>query len=363
MADLLLNGRFLTRPGTGVDRVATELTAALIRQVLPPGLGNLHVLHPPRPLAGGQTIPRAVTARARSLSPGLPGPLWEQAALCRLRPTDWLLSLCNTGPVLRRRQVVMLHDAQVFQQPEAYSPVFRRWYRFVLPRLGRRAAMVLTVSHHARRQLERCGVVPQGRARVVANGADHILRFPPDPATLARHGLRRGGYILAIGSLALHKNLGRLQQAAQARAGHPVPLVLAGGGDRAVFQAHNMHPGPGLRLLGRVSDGELRALYEGALALALPSLTEGFGLPAAEAMLCGCPVIASTGGALPEVCGTAALLVDPLDVRGWRAAMEQVEADPLLCARLSADGRRRAQTFTWEAAAKTLIRHLRDLPK
>ena len=342
MADLILNGRFLSRPPTGVDRVAAELTAALMARGLPGRFGALRVSRPGR-------YP-------------LPGQIWEQTALARRDPRDWLLSLCNIGPVLRARQVVMLHDAQAFLQPGSYTPAFRAWYHLALPRLARRAAMVLTVSRHARAELEACGIVPPGKARVVPNGGDHILRVPPDPGTLRHRGLRPQGYILAIGSLAPHKNLATLIAAARARTRPSLPLVIAGGGDLSVFRDHGITPAPDVRLLGRVSDGELRALYDNALALAFPSRAEGFGLPPLEAMFCGCPVIATTAGAVPWICGDAALPVAPDNVCGWRAAMERVAGDPALRARMRAQGYARAARFTWAAAADRLAGCLEGLP-
>lgn len=113
------------------------------------------------------------------------------------------------------------------------------------------------------------------------------------------------------------------------------------------------------RCIGRVSDAELKALYAGPLALAFPSLTEGFGLPPVEAMLCGCPVIATTGGAVPEICGDAARYVDPTDLPGWTAALEQIATDATLRQTLAAKGRIRAARYTWAGAAEAVMMALR----
>ncbi|MGR3630879.1 MAG: glycosyltransferase family 4 protein [Limimaricola soesokkakensis] len=362
MVDLVLNGRFLMRPPTGVDRVASELVAALLEHGLPSRFGGFSAIRPRGDTVRPEERPKAILDAATTSASKLGGHGWEQLALARARPRDWLLSLCNTGPVLRSRQVVMMHDAQAFRQPESYSRAFVRWYGTMQPMLGRRAAMVLTVSEHARADLERFGVVPKGKARVVPNGADHVLRLAPDTETLKRHGLEPGRFLLALGSLAPHKNLAMLVRAARARSDRSIPLVIAGGGDAGVFADGGITPSEDVRMLGRVSDAELRALYDNATALAFPSITEGFGLPPAEAMFCGCPVIASTGGAVPEVCGEAALSLDPNDADGWRAAMERVCAAPELRSRLAQAGRARVQRFTWKAAAATLAGHLEDLP-
>lgn len=361
MSQLILNGRFLTRAATGVDRVAMELVAALLARGLPEPFDKLITLAPNGPVVDEAERPAAILAALKPAKAGLKGHPWEQFALARTQPRDWLLSLCNTGPITRARQVVMIHDGQVFTQPQSYSRSFRTLYHLIQPRLARAAAMVLTVSDHSKRELERLKVIPEGKARVVHNGADHILRTSPDETVLERHGLAPGGYLLAIGSLAPHKNLPTAVAAANARADTSMPLVIAGGGNSAVFAEAGIAASETVKPIGRVSDAELRALYSHAAALVFPSFTEGFGLPAAEAMMCGTPVIASTGGAIPEVCGEAALLIDPNDRAGWTAALTKVCADPALRQRLSDAGRQRVARFTWENSADTLAGHLAEL--
>ncbi|MFC4440900.1 glycosyltransferase family 4 protein [Caulobacter henricii] len=289
----------------------------------------------------------------------LGGQVWEQFELPSMRGDRCLFSPCNTGPMAVRDQVVLIHDAQPWLQPEAYSPAFRAWYRFLLPQLARRARVVLTISEYSRVQLERFGVVPPGKARVVLNGADHILKISPDPDTLGRHGLIPGGYLLALGNLSPHKNLAMLMRAAAARPAGQPPLVIAGGGNSRVFADASLAPPPGVRLLGRISDGELRALYAHAAAFVFPSLTEGFGLPPLEAMLCGCPTVVSRAGAIPEVCGDASAYVDPTDEAGWIRAMVEVAAlgADARQARVQ-DGLQHAATFTWARAARQVVDHL-----
>lgn len=340
---LALNARFATRPLSGVDRVAQELTRALV------ALGDevdIVALAPRAPLLAELPVP---ITHGR-----LKGQAWEQLELPAARGDRLLFSPCNTGPVTVRDQVVLIHDAQPWLQPEAYSPAFRAWYRLMLPRLARRARVVLTISEYSRVQLEQFGIVPAGKAQVVPNGADHILRVDPDPDTLARHSLIPGGYLLALGNLSPHKNLARLMRAAAVRPAGQPPLIIAGGGNSRVFVDAGLEPPPGVRLLGRVSDGELRALYTHATALVFPSLTEGFGLPPLEAMLCGCPTVVSRAGAIPEICGDASLYVDPTDESGWTRAMVDIETSPERRQSLIDVGRRRAAGFTWARSAKVI---------
>ena len=351
-----VNARFLTRPATGVDRVAIEIISALAQR---PDVARLTLLHPKADkLHVGWLGHLDAGSRAKmDLHPlgSRSGHLWEQLDLAPAQPGSLLLSLCGTGPVLRRNQAVMIHDAQVWDAAPSFSPAFRLAYRILLPTIARTARHVLTVSQFAKGRLEDLRIVPQGKTRVVLNGADHMRRFAPDPATLQRYGLVAGEFFLAIGSLAPHKNLRRLTEAAMARAPGGPDLIVAGGANSKVFADAGLAAGTGVRFIGRVSDAELSALYQGALALAFPSLTEGFGLPPLEAMVCGCPVIATTGGAVPEICGDAAIFVDPSDSAGWTAALERVAADPALRAGLVTKGHARAAIYTWAKAADAVM--------
>lgn len=356
---LSVNARFLTRPATGVDRVAIELLVALARR---PDVARLDLLHPAgRALHADWVL--ALPGDLRSRFHLLPlgrrqGHLWEQLDLARAQPDRLLLSLCSTGPALRQRQAVMIHDAQVWDAPDSFSRGFRLAYRALLPVVARRAQHVLTVSEFARRRLQDLGIAPQGKPRVILNGADHILRVAADPAALTRHGLVPGGYFFAIGNLAPHKNLARLAEAAALREKGAPELIVAGGMNARVFASAGLQDRPGVRFIGRITDPELRALYEGAQALVFPSLTEGFGLPPVEAMFCGCPVLATSGGAVPEICGDAALYVDPRDLAGWTRGLQRLAADPALRDRMSGLGRVRAARYTWAAAAERLMQVL-----
>lgn len=369
----VVNGRFLTRPTAGVDRVGLEMISALARRA---DVGRLVLLHPPVPVRQTDWLSQLgpedrAKVELRPIGRGT-GHAWEQAYLARAEPGRPLLSFCGTGPVGRRRQAVFLHDAQVWDVPESYSLPFRLAYRSLLPALARRARFLFTVSDFARSRLELHGVAPAGKATVIPNGADHMAAVTADPTVLDRHGLRPGGYFLAIGSLAPHKNLDRLIGAAAARSPGAPPLVVAGAADPRVFAGVDLTAGAGararaggggtvdesVRVLGRVDDGELKALFEGAIALAFPSMTEGFGLPPVEAMSVGCPVIATTAGAVPEVCGDAAHYADPLRPDDWTQALERLAADDGLRRDLRQRGLARAATYRWATAAESLIGHL-----
>jgi glycosyltransferase involved in cell wall biosynthesis len=252
--------------------------------------------------------------------------------------------------------VLALHDANIYDIPDAFSRPYRMWHRALRPRLARRAAALITVSRFSARALAGHLGVPEARFHIVPNGADHIHRVAPDPSVLRRHGLAPQGYLLSVGNQSPNKNIARLIAAHGAADG--LPLVVVGGGVPGVACATVCASGR-VRLPGRVSDGQLRALYDGAAGFVFPSLYEGFGIPPLEAMACGVPVLAARGTALPEVLGDAALWFDPRDTADiTRALCRFAGLTAAERAILIAKGRARARSFTWDASAVRLMQVL-----
>jgi glycosyltransferase involved in cell wall biosynthesis len=165
-------------------------------------------------------------------------------------------------------------------------------------------------------------------------------------------------YVLTIATDDRRKNLDALIPCAAALARRGIELVWAGD-SRPQFA--RTRPLTGLRSLGYVPDELLVGLYRGARAFVLPSRYEGFGLTCLEAMACGTPVVAADRASLPEVCGDAALLVDPDEPAAISRAVTSICDDPELAARLAAAGERRAHSFTWERAASACDALLRAL--
>lgn len=276
------------------------------------------------------------------------------------------------------RVVVTLHDTLALAHPELVFPTWRgRMAWRVKERLAVQwADLVMTVSETSRRDLSRWFGLPRERVRVMTEGPDPV--FGPRPlgaysdATLARHGVDpHGRFLLYVGGISPHKNLPRLVEA-YARSGlarDETGLVLVG--DTADVFHSNVREVRGAAFAcgvadrvvftGFVPDDDLVYLYNRAEALVQPSLMEGFGLPAVEAMACGRPVVSSEAGSLPEVVGAGGLYFDPTDLDAMAAALRRVIDDPGLRVRLTAGAREQARRFTWEASARMLLEALDEL--
>ena len=368
---LAINGRFTTRPITGVDRVAYAMTKALAQvcQELGDSGPSLTLQRPRRSTKDEAPVEGALPDGLPTSEGRLSGLLWEHLEL-PFADGDWTLNFCNTAPlVARARQATFIHDAQVYLTPSSYSLPFRTWYRFLLPRIARRADLLATVSEYSEDNLLTQGVVPRRRTpnptagdrdrsaryHVIHNGVDHLADINADASILPKHGLVPDQYCLAIASSAPHKNISCLIDAFSQVESPPGVLALVGTPDRIPPNHRQALQRDNIRCLGRCSDGELKALYAHANAFLFPSKTEGFGLPPLEAMRCGCPVIASNGGAIAEVCGSAPRYASPDDWREWRSAIIDLYEDSACRQEIAAAGRRRASGFTWRRAALNLL--------
>jgi glycosyltransferase involved in cell wall biosynthesis len=271
-------------------------------------------------------------------------------------------------PVLPCPAVVTIHDLIHLRQPVRHRHPLAPLYARVMLRLAvRRAARIITVSDSTRRDLEARLGVPPDRIRVIPNGVDP--RFRPagdgaiaDPAAVAL--ALPASYFLFVGNPLPHKNLPRLLDAFAGLAPELGALVLAGIPERARPAVRADCRARGLEarvvIVPPLAAEAMPALYRGALALVSPSLWEGFGLPALEAMACGTPVLASRCGALPEVVGDAGLLVDPTNVDALREGLYTLAVHAPLRAALRAAGLARARAFSWEHTAEATLAVYRE---
>jgi glycosyltransferase involved in cell wall biosynthesis len=342
-----MNARFLTQPLTGVQRYAYELAQQLpIAKFLTPGEPRPHYAS----LDPGRVLVRP--------SP-LKGHFWEQWTLPRSLPKGALLWSPGSGPVSVSRQVLTIHDMAYLEGPQWYSRNFALLYRQLYARLAPRVRTILTVSEFSKRRIVELLGVPEGKVVVTPLAASP--RFRPRPAGAVAEGLRELGveppYLLAVGAVSPRKNFDRLYEA-WGRISGSFPdfrLVVVGKTGMAFSGASGESLPQGterVHWIREVSDDRLIDLYNGAWAFVYPSLYEGFGLPALEAIACGTPVVTSEITSLPEVVGGAGILVDPYSVEAIADGMHRIIERPGLRDELSGKGLEQAGRFTWERTAR-----------
>ena len=288
--------------------------------------------------------------------------LWSMSRALAAPDLDCLLfpTVYTFVPVVTKAvKVVVIHDIIPEKYPKYVFPSASGRLNWALKSLlaRRQADLILTVSDYSRKGiLEHFKEQPE-RVRVVGEAGDPVFRVlggvAPDP--------RRT--LVYVGGFSPHKNLASLVEAFQRLAVRPgfedMRLVLVGDYQTDAFHSCyedlRLQAGPGVEFTGYLPDEELVVLLNRATALVLPSLMEGFGLPAIEAAACGLPVIATTASPLPDLLGEGGLFVDPGDGAAPEQAMERVLGDPGLRGRMREAGLRAAAQLSWERAARELL--------
>lgn len=290
----------------------------------------------------------------------------EQALLprvCRKHGADLLHTTANVAPLMSRCPVVLtVHD--LFYEHYARK-LQSSYYRAFVPPSVRRSAHVITVSENSKRDLLRKFRLPADRVSVVYEAADDaFFETDFDKAHLdevrTRFGLQ-DDYVLYVGSGEPQKNVAGLMKgfarSSPLSESHRLAVVGDMGAARKALarEATALEIGDRVVFTGRVEFSDLLAIYRAAKVVVLPSFFEGFGLPVVEAMASGVPVISSNTTCLPEICGGAAVLVDPSSAADIARALTNVLSDESMRAELIARGRARAREFSWAAAARETV--------
>ena len=297
-------------------------------------------------------------------------PLTLSAEL-RRNPVDVLHVQFTAPPFCPCPVVVSIHDLSFEHLPDTFHRRSRIQLRLTVRHSARRAAKILTLSEHTRRDIIETYGVDESRITAIPLAAPRHFSPVEDTRELQRvrhnYGID-GKYILSVGSIQPRKNLARLVQAyARVRASlrdkqtetEWPKLVLVGKHawlyDETLRALNETGVADSVILTGYVPETDLPALYSGALCFIYPSYFEGFGLPPLEAMKCGAPVIVGDRTSLPEVVGDAALTVDPFDVSSIAGAIEKLINDSGLRRELSVKGQQRAETFDWRKTAQQTL--------
>jgi glycosyltransferase involved in cell wall biosynthesis len=351
---ILVDYRPALRHRTGVGEYVHESARALVASA-PPGerltlfSSSWKDRLAPDVIPGARVVDRAWPVRALNFA-------WHRL---RWPPVDLLAGgrfdvVQSSHPLLMpaaAAQLVTIYDLDFLDHPERSPREIRRDYPVLAAAHARRADQIIAISEHTAREVVARLGVPRSQVTVCVPGA------PAWPARSAEPGPE--GCILFLGSIEPRKNLGVLLDAYEqliARGG-PVPrLVLAGAlssaSETLVARVQREPLAGHVDLPGYIDPQARQALYRRALVFVMPSHTEGFGLPAVEAMVVGVPVIAANRGALPEAVGEAGILVDPDDAGALSAALHDVLEDRARREKMTEAGWRQARRFSWSTTAQ-----------
>lgn len=348
---VLINGKWLSAQPSGMQRYAGEVA----RRVLDLDPAARVVVPRDAQLPDWLPVGRTLRSRFRGIA-------FEQLALPWRARRAMLLNLAGPAPLVKREQLVVMHDVTPARFPSTFSRRFVLWYSLLYRVLARRARHLATVSEFSRGELADVLGIDPARFALAPNGHEHAFdaRAEAGEVTLAGELALHAteDYVLCVGTLTPSKNLVPVTRAL-AEAGIPV-VVVGATGARRVFTAESPLEAPGIHLAGRLTDGELALLLRNARALVFPSLYEGFGLPLVEAQALDCPVIASDRASIPEVAGEGAVYFDPTRPEDAVARVRALDADARR--RLVASGRRNIERFSWDRTAVTLLGLATDAP-
>ena len=367
---IAVDARFITKSLDGMGRYTLNLLEGIRRL----GPAERILL-----LAGEQTcLPKSIAecssfrrVHVKVARPGLIDQVFLPPLL-RREGVDLFFTSDALAPMYSGcRTVITLHDViplacrkHLWASRKAQmAPLWKAW----LQAQCRAAEAVVTVSHHSAEDIHRLLGVPRNKLRVIYNGVGIESGPLVSSGVMERFGLD-APFILCVGRCDPYKNLPMLVKAyflARARLAGPLRLVIAGHRDarypEAEEEAARLQLGADVVFTGVLDERDLCRLYRAASLLAFPSLYEGFGLPPLEAMSLGVPVVASNRTSVPEVCGDAALLADPLDAQAFAGAMVRVLANPEVAADLRRRGSARAAHFTPERQAQQTLAVCQDV--
>jgi glycosyltransferase involved in cell wall biosynthesis len=355
MNEIMINGRFLLQPTTGVQRLAFEVVKTFDRMI-DQGVIDTQKYSLTLLVENNSKAKPCLDFNNVSIAPvgKLSGHAWEQFELPRYSFGKVLINLCGPAPVVKYRQLAIIHDAVPYACPSEFSRAFHIWYKAMFKLLCKRTEALITVSNFSKKELSHYCGVKEERFTVAYPGIDHFASFQADSSILESNKLFGKKYVLAVGSLSPRKNFLGLVKAIELLDDPEIELVVVGGVFNKVFSDIELPIKERIKYVGRVSDEQLKALYSNALCFAFPSFYEGFGLPPVEAMTCKCPVIAGNVTSMPEVCGEAAVYCDSYNPQDIADKIRKLCSDERLRKHLIAKGTEQAGLYTWEACGHAI---------
>lgn len=338
-----INARFLTQQITGVQQFAFEICRYLQCSDI-----DFVLLVP-----GGCVVPQALSHLPHKVVGKNGGYIWEQVELpsfLKKMGSPLLINFCNTAPLLYSNQWITIHDLAFMHHPEWFAKSFARVYRFLIPRIAKRSKKLFTVSETIKKQLHKLLNIPIQKIEILHNGIHHELLQVANNVNAARKK-----YILTVSSINPRKNLQTLILAFSQADLNDYELMVVGA-KNAVFGNTRLDVPKNVVFTGYLSNAELIKLYQESSLFVSLSYDEGFGIPALEALYCGCPVLLSDIPVYRECFGEVASFTSPFNVQQAASDMRKVIEQPTVAVVIE----QLIKTYNYADSAKKLIKLLRE---
>jgi len=310
--EIYINGRFLARKVSGVERFSIEITKELLK--LDPRI---------KVIAPQKAKPQKELNHSDVVYKGIfSGHFWEQIILpffLKRKSKALLLNFANTSPLFCKQKITTLHDIAFKDHPEWFSEKFSVYYNFLIPRLLKTSKHIFTVSEFSKKRIHEQFTIPPDKISVIYNGVSSVFtKSNPNKKPFDFN------YYLTVGTLQPRKNLKRLMEAYH-QIPHPKNKLVIVGNINTIFEDDNneLKPDQDVIIKENVNDTELCALYKYAEKFIYPSLYEGFGLPVLEAIYFSCPVVASNIHVFRELFGDTIGYFNPYDIQSIKEGIEK----------------------------------------
>ena len=313
MTKFLINGNFLCRNLTGIERFAWEICARL--DALLVSSDDISLFVP----ANAKSVPDYARIKIIKSDTALKSfPLWDIVVFAKACRTHGAIALdfSNTAPLGKTCGAAFIHDIYAKDFPNDFTSfrdkLVAAYCRFHYRNICKNARLVCTVSHFSKKQIMDYYGVPEGKISIIYSGSNHMNTIQADESVFEKlGGLKKGEFYFTLGSLSLRKNLQWIMKHAELYRNEL--FVISGTMLKNVIpnELEKIKLLKNIILAGYLSDGQVKALMEKCKAFVFPSYFEGFGLPPLEALSCGAPVIISNAASLPEIYGDCAHYIDP----------------------------------------------------
>lgn len=354
---IYINGRFLMQNQTGINRFAYELCKALT------ALGISFIVICPN----GKIKSCYDTSLFDIKYFGFGSShIWEQFFLplyfSSRKGKNLLLNFSGIGPVVIKNKIMTIHDLAFIHNPKWYSWSYRNLYKFLTPLSARSSLRILTVSNFSKNEIIKLLRIDSKKISVIYNSVADIF-INDEVKTI--HDNQSEKYVLAVSSIDPRKNFKNLLQGFLLINDPSLKLYIIGGEAKiyseSINQLQSIDMKNSIKWLGRVPDEDLKFYYQNATCFIYPSLYEGFGIPPIESMACGTPAIVSDIPPLREVCGNAAIYVNPLDKKDIADKILNLCHDDNLLMELSRAGKVQFKKYNWQESAKRLCKIIEEV--